>query len=95
MTEEDTILLNPTSELKREHRQRLARPSSLDGLTVGLIDNARPRATEFVDRLAELLPARGLRVRRYRKWHCSFPAEPELQRQIAEECDLAVHSMAD
>ncbi len=95
MSNETIVLLNPTAEQKRAHRQRLARVPRLGGLTVGVIDNARPRASVVVGRLAELLVERGLTVRTYRKHHCSFPAETALHQAIAAECDLAIHAVAD
>src|SRR5205085_9623518 len=60
-------LLDPTSERAPAWRERIARPPALDGLTVGLLDIAKARGDVFLDRIDELLTARGLRVERFRK----------------------------
>ena len=55
-----TVLLDPTSERSPTIRPRLPRPERLDGLTVGLLDIAKPRGDVFLDRLDERLSERGL-----------------------------------
>ena len=40
-----TTILDPTGERQPVTRQRSARPASLDGLTVGLLDITKPRGT--------------------------------------------------
>jgi len=92
---EDTILLDPTAELSPVQRSRRARPESVDGLTVGLLDISKKRGDVFLDRLEELLVARGLAVNRYRKPRFSILAPAELKQQIREECDLLVEALAD
>ncbi len=62
-----TVLLDPTSERNPTIRPRLARPERLDGLTIGLLDIAKPRGDVFLDRLEERLTERGLATRRYKK----------------------------
>ena len=37
------VLLDPTSERHPAERQRVARPASLAGMTVGLLDISKPR----------------------------------------------------
>ena len=46
-----TVLLDPTSERSPTIRPRLSRPDSLNGLTIGLLDIAKPRGDVFLDRL--------------------------------------------
>ena len=62
-----TVLLDPTSERSPTIRPRLARPERLDGLTIGILDIAKPRGDVFLDRLGERLDERGIAVRRYAK----------------------------
>ena len=91
----DSILLDPTSELSPAERSRRARPASLDGLRVGLLDISKRRGDVFLDRLQELLASRGLEVRRYRKPRFSILAPSELKQQIRKECDLVIEALAD
>ena len=45
------VLLDPTAELSPEGRMPLAKPKSLDGLTVGLLNISKPRGDVFLDRI--------------------------------------------
>lgn len=88
-------LLDPTSERSPLARPRLARPASLAGKTVGLLDIAKKRGDVFLDRIAELLESRGLAVKRYRKQRFSIVAPPALLQKIRAECDVVVEALAD
>src|SRR6516162_5938128 len=50
-----TILLDPTSERTVAGRTLTARPSSLKGKVVGLLDISKPRGDVFLDRIAQRL----------------------------------------
>ena len=89
------ILLDPTAERTPAARPRLARPASLEGLTVGILDISKARGNVFLDRVDELLQARGVAVRRYRKPTFTRPAPVALAQQIAAECHLVVEGLAD
>ena len=91
----DQILLDPTAEISPVKQPRIKRPETLAGLTIGLLDIAKPRGDEFLDRIEELLSARGLTVKRYMKERFSKIAAPELLRRIGAECDVAVEALAD
>lgn len=88
-------LLDPTSERTVAERARLARPSSVDGLTVGLLDISKPRGDVFLDRLEQRLVAHGASVKRYRKPTFSKPAPADLRHEIAVECQLVIEALAD
>ena len=51
------FVLDPTSERTPAERARLARPASLHGVTVGLLDISKPRGNVFLDRLEQRLRA--------------------------------------
>ena len=89
------VLLDPTSERTPSERERVARPASLDGLTVGLLDISKARGDVFLDRLDDLLTARGLRVLRYAKPTFTKPAPVDLRHEIAEQCDVVIEALAD
>jgi hypothetical protein len=87
--------LDPTGESAPLERARVARPTSLDGLTVGLLDISKPRGDVFLDQLAALLGQRGARVERYRKPTFTKPAPIDLRHEIATKCDVVIEALAD
>jgi hypothetical protein len=91
----ENILLDPTAETAPAIQPRLARPPSIAGMTIGLLDIAKMRGDEFLDRLDELLTERGHVVMRYRKKHFTHLAPLELKQKIKSECDLVVEGLAD
>jgi hypothetical protein len=90
-----TLLLDPTAERAPSARTRLARPSSLDGATVGLLDISKARGNVFLDRVDERLAAMGIAVKRYKKPTFTRVAPTALKQQIAGECQLVVEGLAD
>ena len=89
------VLLDPTSEQDPASRQVNARPGSLDGLTVGLLDISKARGDVFLDRLDELLQADGVTTRRYRKPTFSKPAPVDLRHEISTQCEVVIEALAD
>ena len=89
------VLLDPTHERALAIRERLARPTQLEGLTVALLDIAKPRGDLFLDRLQERLCAAGAHVKRYRKPTFTKPAPADLRKEIALECGAVVEALAD
>ncbi|KRB67914.1 hypothetical protein ASE07_09655 [Noviherbaspirillum sp. Root189] len=92
---EPTILLDPTAERAPAVRPLLARPDSLEGLTVGILDISKARGNVFLDRLDEQFAARGIAVRRYRKPTFTRVAPTALKQQIAAECNVVIEGLAD
>jgi hypothetical protein len=90
-----TTILDPTSERSIAERQRLARPASLHGLTVGLLDISKPRGDVFLDRLEERLVGVGADVKRYRKPTFTKPAPVDLRHRISVECQVVIEALAD
>lgn len=90
-----TRLVDPTGETAPERRERLPRPGTLDGLTVGILDISKPRGDVFLDRLDERLSAAGLAVKRYQKPTFARPAPTALRQQIATEVNVLVEGLAD
>jgi hypothetical protein len=88
-------LLDPTGERRPVARERAARPSTLEGLTVGLLDISKPRGDVFLDRLEELLSGRGVEVLRFRKPTFTKPAPADLRHEISVRCDAVVEALAD
>ena len=88
-------LLDPTAEIEPVVRARIARPASLEGLTVGLLDIAKPRGNEFLDRIDELLRERGCKVERYRKPAFSAVAPAAVKQAIQARCQVVIEALAD
>ena len=88
-------LLDPTAESAPLARAGAPRLAAIEGVTVGLLDISKPRGDAFPDRLAELLVARDVTVRRYRKPTHARPAAADLRSQIANDCDTVVEALAD
>jgi len=89
------ILLDPTAESEPADRARLARPESLEGLRVGLLDISKPRGDVFLNRVEELLTGLGVTIRRYKKPTFTRVAPVDLLQQISAECDVVVEGLAD
>jgi hypothetical protein len=89
------VLLDPTAEVAPVMRERIARPPSLDGMTVALLDIAKPRGDEFLDRIAERLAQRGLKIERFRKPRFSVVAPDDLRQEIGARCQAVIEALAD
>jgi len=90
-----TALLDPTGERTPGIRERAARPASLDGLTIGLLDITKARGDVFLDRIASRLVARGHSVGRFAKPTFTKPAPIDLRHEITTKCDVVIEALAD
>mgnify|MGYP001178203436 FL=1 len=88
-------ILDPTSERTVATRERLDRPASLSGVTVGLLDISKPRGDVFLDRIEERLVGVGATVKRYTKPTFTKPAPVDLRHEIAVECQVVIEALAD
>lgn len=89
------VLLDPTGESQPIQRDRLSRPPSLAGKTVGLLDISKARGDVFLDVLESRLGALGIAVRRYRKPTFTRMAPADLKHRIVTECDVVIEALAD
>jgi hypothetical protein len=89
------VVLDPTGERRVPLRERTARPATLDGATVGLLDITKARGDVFLDQLEGHLRGRGAEVRRYAKPTFTKVAPIDLRREIAEHCDVVIEALAD
>lgn len=88
-------LLDPTGERAATTRERLARPASLEGITVGLLDISKARGDVFLDRVQQRLEERGVRIRRFVKPTFTKVAPIDLRHEIATQCDVVIEALAD
>jgi hypothetical protein len=89
------VVLDPTGERTVTTRELLARPASLDGQVIALLDITKPRGNVFLDRLEELLGDSGATVRRYSKPTFTKPAPVDLRHEIATQCTMVIEALAD
>jgi hypothetical protein len=90
-----TTLLDPTGERQVAERTLLARPASINGLTVGLLDIVKARGDVFLDQLEKRLTADGAKVLRFRKPTFTKPAPVDLRHEIATQCNVVIEALAD
>jgi hypothetical protein len=90
-----SVFLDPTNERQAAELTRRARPESLSGKTVGLLDISKPRGNIFLDRIEELLVERGAVVKRFKKPTFTKPAPVDLRHEIASQCDVVIEALAD
>jgi hypothetical protein len=89
------VVLDPTSERAQAHRSRQARPASLDGLRIGLLDISKARGDVFLEQLDVRLKQRGLVTLRFTKPTFTKPAPIDLRQEIATKCDVVIEALAD
>jgi hypothetical protein len=89
------VVLDPTGELSPPARSLVARPPSLDGKTIGLLDISKARGDVFLDRVEQRLAARGWRVKRFAKPTFTKPAPIDLRQEISTTCDVVIEALAD
>ena len=87
--------VSPIDERVADIIPAAARPDSLQGRTVVLLDITKNRGAEFLDRIEHLLHAQGARSFRIAKATFSRPAAPEVIEEIAIHGDLVVEGLAD
>jgi hypothetical protein len=91
-------LLAPTGASERAVDTTLTpRLRSLRGLTLGLLDNAKPNAALLLARTGrELQRAHGIReFVMYQKGYFGTPVEESLIQQILHHCDFVVAGIGD
>ncbi len=89
------VILDPTSEKNLTFRELLARPSSIVGQTIGLLDIAKARGDVFLNQLESRLTTAGAKVLRFRKPTFAKPAPVDLRHEIATKCTLVIEALAD
>jgi hypothetical protein len=90
-----TVLFDPTNERRLAEMTQCARPKSLAGLTVGLLDISKARGNVFLDRLEQRLIETGATVKRFSKPTFTKPAPVDLRHEIASQCQVVIEALAD
>ncbi len=90
-------IYDPTIEAKSRHIDFVARPESLAGLRVGLVDNSKFNSDQLLERIAQILErehgAKTHLMRRKRT--AGIPASPEIIAEFKANCDVVVAGVGD
>ena len=87
--------VSPIDPRAAEPLECAARPGSLDGRRVVLLDITKNRGAEFLDSVEEHLQRRGAHTFRTSKETFSRPASAEVIDRVAIHGDLVVEGLAD
>jgi len=90
-------VLDPLGSSAAGARNLAPRPTSLRGVVVGVLDNAKPNARGLMMKIGALLVERGgaREVRVFGKPGPSVGADPALLDEVARECGLVLTGSAD
>ena len=90
-------LYDPTSSGPERHLARAAALSTLQGKTIGILENGKLNAAEMLHEVAALFEARhGCVVRPiYSKTNASAPAQPGVLEKVAGEVDFLITGLGD
>jgi len=90
-------IVDPIGSSAVSARSLAARPRSLEGVTIALLDNSKPNAGVLLERVGALLAARGgaRAVRVWSKPGASTGAAPAVIEEIAAAARVALTASAD
>lgn len=90
-------IYDPTLEAAQARMAYAPRPASLQGLTIGLVDNTKVNSDQLLLRIAGILErdhgARGHLIRR--KKNAAVPAHAELIAEYKAGCQVVVAGIGD
>lgn len=97
MAASTTTVLNPAAEDLAQKHSLAPRLSSLQGITLGLIDNHKRNADIYLNEVGRLLQTQyGVsKIIKYRKDSQSMPTPAEVMDDLAARCDAIIHAVAD
>jgi hypothetical protein len=97
MTDDFDDFLDPTGNLNANQHELAPRLTKLDGMTLGIVDNAKTNGDKFLMMVFEELRDRyGVKdVKMIRKKELSQPALPDQLEEVAEEADFAITGIGD
>lgn len=90
-------IINPAAEDISVEFSLAGRLPSLRGTRIGVINNSKHMAAEFLEAL-EILLRKDYGVEsfeRYEKLNAAIPAPPAVTQRFVESCDAIVHGVAD
>jgi hypothetical protein len=90
-------ILDPTTEVNPRRIAYAARPGTLEGLTIGLIDNTKHNSDQLLLRIANILEEKhGAKAHIIRKKKSSGAApHEEIVEELKANCDVIVAGVGD
>ena len=90
-------LLDPTTEAVAQSIAYAARPDSIEGKRVALIENTKFNSDRILAKIGEILKEEyGVReTHLYRKRNASVPAHEEIIAEVKKSCDVMVAGIGD
>jgi hypothetical protein len=90
-------ILDPTVEVATQTLKYVARPGSLAGKRVGLVENTKFNSDRLLQKIGDILVADhgAADVRLWRKHNASVPAHDEIVQEIRATCDVMVAGIGD
>lgn len=93
---ETIVIVNPAIENVAGTSKLAQRLPALAGMRIGLIDNAKHHADDFLAEVERLMLARSVAgFVRYRKDNASLRMPDDAITNMAQRCDAVVHAVAD
>lgn len=91
------ILLDPVSLPAGNITANNPRPTKIEGLRVGMLDNTKPNFDLFLDTVEEHLlnDYKVGAVYRYRKPGRTVGISPEVMAELKEKCDIVICGLGD
>jgi hypothetical protein len=92
-----TELLDPTTEAAAQTLAYAARPDSLRGQRVALVDNTKFNSDKLLQRIGDILVQEygAASATMFRKKNASVPAHEEIIADMRRTCDLVVAGIGD
>jgi hypothetical protein len=90
-------LLDPTTEAAAQALTYVARPDTLAGKRIALIENTKFNSDKLLLKIGDLLKQEfgAAEVKLYHKKNASVPAHEEIVEDIVKSCDLVVAGIGD
>jgi hypothetical protein len=90
-------VLDPTVEILTQPVKFVARPDSLAGKRIGLIENTKFNSDRLLQRIGDILIADygAAEARMWRKRNASVPAHEEIVAELRATCDVMVAGIGD
>lgn len=91
------VILDPVSRPVSEAVSINPRPTHIEGLRVGMLDNTKPNFNLFLDTVEEhlLKDYKVASINRYRKPGRTLPVDPAVMAELKEKCDIVITGLGD
>ena len=90
-------VFDPTTDPKEQPITYVARPDSLKGKRIGLVENTKHNSDRLLLKIGKILQDEygGAEARIWRKHNSSVPAHEEILQELSASCDVMVAGIGD